>query len=186
MASETDLCVAYCLQGNMVGRQDQNGPCGDGVNTEVAYTLTRTDIHGVAKAYSMQRSDEYKENELASTQAARQYKSPTDLVCSAVDCRNYKEVGNLSGTLQAKDKPGYSLNYQNPVRTGYIVRRLTPTECERLQGYPDGWTAFDELGKPISDTKRYQMLGNSVAVPCVAFILSGIAAELYSEEKEVA
>ena len=175
MASETDLCVAYCLQGNMVGRQEQNGPRGDGVNAEVAFTLTGTDVHGVAKAYSMQRSDEYRENELASTQAARQYKSPTDLVCSAVDCRNYKEVGDLSGTLQAKDKPGYSLNYQNPVRTGYIVRRLTPTECERLQGYPDGWTAFDELGKPISDTKRYQMLGNSVAVPCVAYILQGMA-----------
>lgn len=178
MASETDLCVAYCLQGNMVGRQEENGPRGDGINTEIAYTLTGTDVHGVAKAYSMQRSDEYKENELASTQAARQYKSPTDLVCSAVDCRNYKEIGNLSGTLQAKDKPGYSLNYQNPVRTGYIVRRLTPTECERLQGYPDGWTAFDELGKPISDTKRYQMLGNSVAVPCVAYILQSMARQL--------
>lgn len=186
MASETDLCVAYCLQGNMVGRQDQNGPCGDGVNTEVAYTLTGTDIHGVAKAYSMQRSDEYKENELASTQAARQYKSPTDLVCSAVDCRNYKEIGNLSGTLQAKDKPGYSLNYQNPVRTGYIVRRLTPTECERLQGYPDGWTAFDEQGKPISDTKRYQMLGNSVAVPCVAYILQSMARQLALPPEEEA
>ena len=178
MASETDLCVAYCLQGNMVGRQDQHGPRGDGVNAEVSYTLTGTDVHGVAKAYSMQRSDEYRENELASTQAARQYKSPTDLVCSAVDCRNYKEIGDLSGTLQAKDKPGYSLNYQNPVRTGYIVRRLTPTECERLQGYPDGWTAFDELGKPISDTKRYQMLGNSVAVPCVAYILQSMGRQL--------
>lgn len=178
MASETDLCVAYCLQGNMVGRQDRHGPQGDGINEEIAYTLTGTDVHGVAKAYSMQRSDEYRENELASTQAARQYKSPTDLVCSAVDCRNYKEIGDLSGTLQAKDKPGYSLNYQNPVRTGYIVRRLTPTECERLQGYPDGWTAFDELGKPISDTKRYQMLGNSVAVPCVAYILQSMARQL--------
>jgi len=178
MASETDLCVAYCLQGNMVGRQDENGPRGDGINTEIAYTLTGTDVHGIAKAYSMQRSDEYRENELASTQAARQYKSPTDLVCSAVDCRNYKEFGDLSGTLQAKDKPGYSPNYQNPVRTGYIVRRLTPTECERLQGYPDGWTAFDELGKPISDTKRYHMLGNSVAVPCVAYILQSMARQL--------
>ena len=175
MASETDLCVAYCLQGNMVGRQDQNGPRGDGVNTEIAYTLTGTDVHSVAKAFTMQRSDEYKEDGLASTQAARQYKSPTDLVCSAVDCRNYKEIGDHSGTLQAKDKPGYSLNFQNPVRTGYIVRRLTPTECERLQGYPDGWTEFDENGKPISDSRRYQMLGNSVAVPCVAYILQGMA-----------
>lgn len=93
---------------------------------------------------------------------------------AAVDCRNCKEADDLSGTLQAKDKSGYPLNDQNPMRTGYIVRRLTPTECERLQGYPDSWTALDEQGKPISDTKRYQMLGNSVAVPCVAYILQGM------------
>lgn len=97
---------------------------------------------------------------------------------AAVDCRNFREVGDLSGTLQAKNQPGYSLNYQNPVRTGYIVRRLTPTECERLQGFPDGWTAIGHDGKEISDTRRYQMLGNSVAVPCVAFILQGIAAQM--------
>ncbi len=121
---------------------------GDGINEEIAYTLTGTDVHGVAKAFSMQRSDEYRENELASTQAARQYKSPTDLVCSAVDCRNYKEVGNLSGTLQAKDKPGYSLNYQNPVRTGYIVRRLTPTECERLMATLTAGRRLTSMGNP--------------------------------------
>ena len=97
---------------------------------------------------------------------------------AAVDCRNYKEAGDLSGTLQAKNKPGYSLNYQNPVRTGYIVRRLTPTECEKRQGYPVGWTAMGHDGKEISDTRRYQMLGNSVAVPCVGYILRGIAAQM--------
>lgn len=58
---------------------------------------------------------------------------------------------------------------------GYLVRRLTPTECERLQGYPDGWTAHGHDGKPISDSKRYQMLGNSIAVPCVAYIMQGIS-----------
>lgn len=58
--------------------------------------------------------------------------------------------------------------------TGFCVRRLTPTEAERLQGYPDGWTELGEDDKPISDTKRYQMLGNSVAVPCVAYIMQGI------------
>lgn len=85
---------------------------------------------------------------------------------AAVDCRNLQENDELSGTLQTKESGGYSLNYQNPVRLGYMVRRLTPTECERLQGYPDGWTALDEHGNPISDTKRYQMLGNSVAACC--------------------
>lgn len=55
-----------------------------------------------------------------------------------MDCRNLRETDELSGTLQAKKSGGYSLNSQNPVCTGFIVRRLTPTECERLQGYPDG------------------------------------------------
>lgn len=94
---------------------------------------------------------------------------------AAVDCRNLRETDEVSGTLMAKAASGgYSLNYQNPVRTGLCVRRLTPTEAERLQGYPDGWTEYGEDGKPVSDTKRYQMLGNSVAVPCVAYIMQGI------------
>ncbi len=94
---------------------------------------------------------------------------------AAVDCRNLRETDEVSGTLLAKAATGgYSLNYQNPVRTGLCVRRLTPTEAERLQGYPDGWTEAGADGRAISDTKRYQMLGNSVAVPCVAYIMQGI------------
>ena len=94
---------------------------------------------------------------------------------AAVDCRNLRETDEVSGTLLAKAASGgYSLNYQNPVRTGLCVRRLTPTEAERLQGYPDGWTESGADGRAISDTKRYQMLGNSVAVPCVAYIMQGI------------
>ena len=94
---------------------------------------------------------------------------------AAVDCRNYREVFEASGTLQAKSKSGgYSLNYQNPVRIGCLVRRLTPTEAERLMGFPDFWTAYGCDGKNISDSKRYSMLGNSIAVPCVAYIMQGI------------
>ena len=54
------------------------------------------------------------------------------------------------------------------------VRRLTPMECERLQGFPDGWTEFGHDGKKISDNQRYKALGNSVALPCVVFVLSGM------------
>ena len=54
-----------------------------------------------------------------------------------------------------------------------IVRRLTPLECERLQGFPDFWTEQGG-GRSISDTSRYQMLGNSIVVPCVAYIMQGI------------
>jgi DNA (cytosine-5)-methyltransferase 1 len=217
MASEPDLYVAYkrpvfALQGNMIGRQEQNGPMGSGVNEDVCFTVTATDVGGVAAVFNMQRSDTFSEEDVASTQSARQYKNATDLVCeanqlidgpsggdekstasdcdgptacgqsevSAVDCRNFNEFGDISGTLQSKGKSGYSLNYQNPVRipdkAKYIVRRLTPTECERLQGYPDGWTKNGHDGKEISDTRRYQMLGNSVAIPCVIFVLGGIVA----------
>lgn len=50
------------------------------------------------------------------------------------------------------------------------VRRLTPTECERLQGFPDGWTDIEYRGKPAPDTQRYKALGNSMAVPVIQWI----------------
>jgi DNA (cytosine-5)-methyltransferase 1 len=56
------------------------------------------------------------------------------------------------------------------------VRRLTPTECERLQGFPDGWTAIPYRGKPASDGPRYKALGNSMAVPVMSWIGRRIAA----------
>lgn len=52
----------------------------------------------------------------------------------------------------------------------YIVRRLTPLECERLQGFPDGWTDIEVDGKQASDAARYKALGNSMAVPVMRWI----------------
>ena len=52
----------------------------------------------------------------------------------------------------------------------YVVRRLTPLECERLQGFPDGWTVVEYRGKPASDSQRYRALGNSMAVPVIRWI----------------
>ena len=60
----------------------------------------------------------------------------------------------------------------------YIVRRLTPLECERLQGFPDGWTAEDVNGKTVSDTQRYKALGNSFAMPNAYFFISRVIREL--------
>ena len=71
----------------------------------------------------------------------------------------------------------------NQIGTVYCVRRLTPTEAERLQGYPDGWTANGADGRAISDTKRYQMLGNSIAVPCAAYIMQGICDALMARQQ---
>ena len=52
------------------------------------------------------------------------------------------------------------------------IRRLTPVECERLQGFPDNWTKYDNNGKEISDTQRYKMCGNAVTVPVIEYIIS--------------
>lgn len=57
---------------------------------------------------------------------------------------------------------------------GYCVRRLTPLECERLQGFPDRWTESGQEGQRFSDERRYRMLGNSIAIPCVTYIMRGI------------
>ena len=52
------------------------------------------------------------------------------------------------------------------------VRRLTPMECERLQGFPDGWTKFDAQGNEVTDGHRYKQMGNAVAVPVVSWIVN--------------
>jgi DNA (cytosine-5)-methyltransferase 1 len=72
---------------------------------------------------------------------------------------------DVAGTQRA-DRPGYTTN----VRHGMSVRRLTPTEAERLQGFPDGWTTG------FADSTRYRMLGNAVAVPCACWIARRLAA----------
>lgn len=81
---------------------------------------------------------------MASTQSARQYKDATDLV------------------------------YDSSKPFAYLIRRLTPLECERLQGFPDGWTDIPGA----SDSARYKALGNSVAIPCADYIMHGVAAAL--------
>ena len=101
---------------------------------------------------------------------------------------------NIAQTLVATDYKDPQIIYRGgnmEQKSKYKVRRLTPTECERLQGYPDGWTKDIEIKYPthtekqiISNSARYKALGNSVAVPCVQFVISGIARELKKEVEE--
>ena len=130
-----------CIFGNIVDRQPQNGGNGLGCQEDLAYTLTAADRHAV---YSRQRVDDFRRNDVVSTQSARQYKDATDLICQQTEAY------------------------------AYLIRRLTPLECERLQGFPDGWTDIPGA----SDSARYKALGNSVAIPCVEFIMSRIAAAM--------
>ena len=120
--------------------------------------------------YQMQGFGDYREGDVASSCKQRDFKDSTNLVCS-VDCRNFTEGGEINGTLQAKESGGQSLNLNNTVRQNMVVRRLTPLECERLQGFPDHWTDIgewmDSKGKrhKDADSPRYKALGNSIALP---------------------
>lgn len=56
----------------------------------------------------------------------------------------------------------------------YIVRRLTPTECARLQGFPDWWCKINDLKKPYSESAEYKAYGNGLNLPCALYVMSGI------------
>lgn len=172
-----------CISGNTVGRQPQNGGNGIGYQPDIAYTLTATDHHAV---FCRQRVDVFRDDDVASTESARQHKDATDLVYqeSKESFQPQQEVfgqsqfGNYTpgcSTLRAQggDHGGSSENLVVSTKRRYplLIRRLTPLECERLQGFPDGWTAI----AGASDSARYKALGNSVAIPCVEFVLQGIA-----------
>lgn len=139
----------------------------------------------VPLTYQMNGFGDYRAAEVASSCKQRDFKDSTDLVC-AVDCRNFREGGEVNGTLQAKESGGQSLNLNNTIRQNMVVRRLTPMECERLQGFPDGWTDIgdwvktDKRGREIkvkgsADSPRYKALGNSIALPFWDWMLRRMA-----------
>ncbi len=154
-----------CISGNAIDRQPQNGGNGLGCQEGIAYTLTATDHHAV---FSRQRVDVFKDDDVASTESARQHKDATDLVCQPA----YQET---VGALTSSDRKGPNSQYVGQdkliVDGPLLIRRLTPLECERLQGFPDFWTDLPGA----SDSSRYKALGNSVAIPCVEYIMRGIA-----------
>ena len=100
-----------------------------------------------------------------------------------LDCRNGTEHAELCGTLQAKANGGFSYNCIHPVRMGTTIRRLTPLECERLQGLPDGWTDIgdwvDSKGKKhkAADSPRYKAIGNGIALPFWQWMLERLCSQ---------
>jgi len=188
MATRSDQMQTFVLQGSMIGRSEENGPQGDGINEDVSFTLDATDCHAVCAP------------------------TPDDGVY-AMTTGSYMQVEkDVSPTLMARDFKDPTSIAPVPQEVCYTVRRLTPTECARLQGFPDDWchdlgTAdpTDEeiafwtevfetyrrlvthakkpktekqirkwLADPYSDAAEYKLWGNGVALPCVYFVLSGI------------
>ena len=206
------------VQGSMIGRSEKNGPQGSGINEDVSFTLDTADRHAVAygidrAAFNQGANAQYNitvEEDLEPTIVARgpgAVAHPT--YCTSKNSHHTIAETDVANTLVATD-------YKDPPMindTEYIVRRLTPTECARLQGFPDRWCAdlgtespteddmvfwrdvFEThrrivtgakkpktdkqitkwLKEPHSDSAEYMLWGNGVALPCVMYIMNGIA-----------
>ena len=140
----------FVLQGNMIGRKDENGPQGDGVNEGVCFTLDATDRHAVCApedVYAM-TTGSYMQvaKEVAPTLMARDYKDPTAI--APAPHLNEGVMGTVAtgahpSGFNGQDAFNDRLVIDNPeaqlTPVTYTVRRLTPTECARLQGFPDWW-----------------------------------------------
>ena len=174
LVSKQIVSDSYCIAGNTIDRKDHNGGNGCGFQENISYTLTTSDIHAIchpkSKTYqntvgALCGSDE----KGIGSQYVSQDKCIIDnekMMFAQSEFANYKE-GCATLRAEGGDNGGGS---ENLVTTKNLVRRLTPLECERLQGFPDGWTKI----KKSSDSARYKALGNSVAIPCVDYIMRGI------------
>ena len=136
----------YAIQGSMIGRNDNAGPQGDGINVELCFTQNCVDRHAVAHSQVF-------ENHGTDSRV-----KPVD-VCPTVTSRWGTGGNNVPLSMQTM-----------------AVRRLTPVECERLQGFPDGYTNIPwRKAAEAPDGPRYKALGNSWAVPVVRWIGERIA-----------
>ena len=153
LQSAKEVGVVYCLQGNGIDRADTAGCNGKGVTENVSYTLNTVDRHAV---------------------------------CCEAEGHTHKKVvrmregkdGGSKGALVQEDKSGTIACNNDQVlfqraETQYIVRRLTPLECCRLQGMPDWWLD----GVEGSDAARYKLWGNGMALPNALYVMEGIAQE---------
>lgn len=204
----------YCLQGNGIDRADTAGCNGKGWKEDISYTLNTIDRPAVCAStvldmshacdvirdcggispslqarmgtggnqvpctFSMQGFGDYKESEIVSSCKQRDSKDATDLVISIDDEKN--AYIDKFGTLKAHASGGT----QQHVMARMVVRRLTPLECTRLQGYPDGWVGIgdwtDEKGRvhKEADAPKYKALGNSIALPFWRWLFGRMAAYL--------
>lgn len=115
--------------------------------------------------------------DVAPAQCARQYKDP-EIVCIADDNAKAAVDRDMCGSLKVGGVPPMFSD-------GYVLRRLTPRECERLQGFPDDWTRIPWRGRPAEecpDGPRYKAMGNSMAVPVMRWIGERIDAVERGEE----
>lgn len=194
--------VAYAIAGNTIDRKVENGGNGAGFLKDCSYTLNTIDKHAVAifdmtRADEVIRTVEGdKVNTLngrmgtGGNQAQVVYQPDVSPAVTAKwakgtggpsgdECQNLTVVAygsesdpEKANSLLAKSNLSFRRDTDNFATQGYKVRRLTPTECERLQGLPDGWTDIPGA----TDTARYKALGNGMAQPCPDYVIERIKA----------
>ena len=167
---------AYAIQGSMIGRSDNAGPQGDGINEEVCFTQNTIDRHAVAQPIPFDTTQITSPSNYSKPQAgdpchplAAGAHPPAIAQPVGTDLYNCTITGDIACTFTADTT---SATHSGPtVMQAMAVRRLTPVECERLQGFPDNYSNIPWRGKAESpDGPRYKALGNSWAVPVVAWI----------------
>ncbi len=134
---------SYAIQGSMIGRGDKNGPQGNGINEDVSFTLNTTDRHAV---YAMTTGSYMQTTENQSpTLMARDYKDPAAVAYGiGRDAMNQGKNAQFTPSVSEEVQPTLVAKGPGAVartKPEYTVRRLTPTECARLQGFPAWWCA---------------------------------------------
>ncbi len=147
---------SYCLQHAQIGRKDSAGPQGKGWQEEVGFTL---DSRSCADAVAIVKNGSH-------------WDDPINAHPTLNQSNNIGGIGQSNQELFSQSGSGIVQS------NNLAVRRLTPIECERLQGFPDGHTLVEYRGKPVANGHRYKALGNSMAVPCMAWIGQRIATQL--------
>jgi DNA (cytosine-5)-methyltransferase 1 len=176
------------LAENTIGRQPQNGGNGNGFTVGgPMYTLNATGVHGVAQAIPLdlrnagrdpEKYDAINRQNVGVGEAGDPAHTVTSAFVHGVaqPIGWSEELNALEGVQPTLQRGGQGGRHEGVMTTNMAVRRLTPTECERLQGFPDSYTNIPWRKQPESpDGPRYKALGNSMAVPVMAWIGRRIA-----------
>ena len=153
-------------------RTDQTGSNGLRVSDEVAFTLDQANGQAILHSSlalpilaTQGKNDPELENYIS---------QPIPIAYTLTGTNKTKRTAfesDTAGSIRTKP-PGSVENSSTTIAaTGYGVRRLTPTECARLQGFPDDYCDINFRGKPAKDAPKYRAFGNSMAVPVVRWIL---------------
>ena len=162
----------FVMQAGAVRENPASGPDGMGVQTGIAYTLeARAEVQMVAHAAPIC----FDETQVTSAQSRSNPQPGGPSHALAKGARPPTIAFNWNAqpdqmNFSPETTPTLSCSQGAAAMVGWRVRRLTPRECERLQGFPDDYTAIIHRKKPAADGPRYKALGNSMAVNVMRWI----------------